>query len=1402
MDGSAIERIVAQQLQAVLEVTRQQLAAFAPHGMVPTGPSLATMAAPPAPAAQPAPAAAPVSTAEGSIKVFAQAIVNDPSGTTWAPVESGPGRGLTARQQSALDAIISTYCAKTARSKAMTEEMREYLADPRAIVGFAPLWKETVYQIVSERSLGSRVWDVDGNEWIDVTLGFGSSAYGHSPDFIMTAMREQLEKGIELGTQSRLAAETAKLFREITGHERVCFCTAGTEAVMGAMRLARAHTGRDRIAMFIGDTHGRLDEVLGRPVVTDDQYSALPAAAGIAPHAVKPTLFLEYGNPKSLEIIERYADDLAAVLVEPVRTRSPDLQPFDFLRRLRELARERGITFIMDEVVTGFRVHQGGAQQLLGIDPDLSTWGKAVAAGMPVGVISGKAEYMDALDGGMWHYGDDSVPEARMTNFGGAGTFAKHPLSMAAALATMQHLKAEGPALQDRTAAKTERLVKTLNQRFRARQLPIHLEWFRTFFVPRVLGDRRFEPLFFVYLRNEGIHVYVDYPCFICTAHTEADIDAIIVAFERAVDAMFHGGFLSAPASLPPSPGPGREAASTAGRELVGAGVAGGAGGAGLRQQSAEPETSGSLTMPLTQGQTEIWLAATRGDRGATAFTQSVSLHLAGPLDVQALTRAVNGVVARHEALRVTVDPHRPVQTVHAQMPVDLPVVDLPGAGADGERQFRQFLSDEVVRPFDLAHGPLIRFSLVRRAADDHTLVISVFHMVCDGWSLGMVCRDVAVLYSAAREGRPDLLPAPMAFSDYVAWRAEPEQTAETDRSVAYWLGMYQDSVPVLDLPTTGPRPPSKTYDADRQTMHLDPSATAELKRTAKQHGCTLFAATLAAFTLLLHRLSGQNEVVVGLAAAGQAAVGDDNLIGHCVSLLPYRSRLGDQTLGAYLEATRSGVMDAYDNQSCSYGDILEHLKLPRDQSRLPLVSAIMTHETETPGITFSGLSERMSANAVPYCNFDIELYLIESAAGVTMTLVHNRDLFDPATVTRWLGHLRQLLHAVSTAEVAGRRVVDLPLLSTTERQQILEQWNHADVLAPPRGGTLLDRLEAQVLLTPDALAVVDGRSRWTYAELHERANRLGHHLREYGVGRDTLVAVCLPRSGDLVAATLAVLKAGGAYVPLDPAYPPERLSAILADANVSVLLTISDLLPTLPASSARVVCLDRDRSIIQASASTPPIAALTEGDLAYVLFTSGSTGRPKGVAIEHRAIATFVDWAHSVYTPVELAGVLFGTSICFDLSAFELFVPLSAGGAVIVAPYRRSSCRPFRRARRCHWSIPCRRRWSNCCASMACPAPSVRSTWPASRCPSRSWTRLGKSCPPSWSTTCMGPPKPPPTRRSRAWFRGRRSRSAGPSRIPASTSSIRTASRCLRAWPAKCSLAGSVAHGSTADRT
>jgi len=1262
--ASVVERVMAQQLQAVLELSRQQLAAL---GHAPVEPAAAplTPAAARAAVATPAPLASAASSADAAttpIKVFAQAIVHDPTGIEWAPVDAAADRGLTPRQRAALDALVREYCGRTARSKAMTDEMRPYLADPRAIVGFAPTWKETVYQIVSERSLGSRLWDVDGNEWIDVTLGFGSSAYGHSPDFVVEAIRAQLDRGFELGTQSALAAEAGRLFVEITGHERVCFCTAGTEAVMGAMRLARAYTGRDRVAMFIGDTHGRLDEVLGRPVVADGEYSALPAAAGIAPHGVKPTLFLEYGDPKSLEILERYADDLAAVLVEPVRTRSPDLQPFQFLRDLRELARRRGITFIMDEVVTGFRVHPGGAQQLLGLDPDLSTWGKAVAAGMPVGAISGKAEYMDALDGGDWRYGDGSVPEARMTNFGGAGTFAKHPLAMAATVATLRHILAQGPALQAGTAAKAERLVTTLNTRFREQGLPVHLERFSTFFVPRVLGDRRFEPLLFVYLRNEGIHTYVDYPCFICTAHSDADIDALIARFVRAVDAMARGGFLSAPAGG--GTGSGRVTSSS----TSGAGTAPAASMAGAAHPVAADGPAGDATaLPLTPAQAEIWLATQRGDEGGAAFTLSSSIHLHGPLDHAALRRAAADLVARHEALRVTVAAGGSCQVVGPPGPVDVPVVDC--TGDDGEGAATAFLATETSTAFDPATGPLIRFTVLARRADWHTLVVSAFHMVCDGWSLGMICRDLSLLYSAHATGAVPALPPAVPFRDYVAWRAEPAQQDDAATSLAYWSDQFRDGVPVLDLPARGPRPRPKTFHAARHRFALDAAATHALRQAAARRGCTLFAATVASFSLLLHRITGQADVVVGLGAAGQAAVGADNLIGHCVSLLPYRSRLDvTATLADFLTATRRQLIDAYDHQGCSYGDLLGHLNLPRDPTRLPLVNAIVTHETDTAGIGFTGLRHEIAGNPVPYCNFDVELYLVESADGVSGTLVYNRDLFDAAATAAWRDDLVALLDAV--VRQADRLLGDLPALDAGAEERLRAWGRGADLDAG--ASSVPAAFEAQAARTPDAVAVTCGDEHLTYRDLNARANRLARVIGDEGAAPGARVALALDRSIASVVATLAVLKAGAAYVPLDMAAPLSRLRLILDDTAPALVLTVRAA-AALDGLGHRVVVLeDLAPRLADADPADRPVAVDREAP-AYVMYTSGSTGRPKGVVVPHRGILRLV-FGLDALAWVDVTTVLHMAPPSFDASTFEIFGPLLRGRRLVVAAGARVS--------------------------------------------------------------------------------------------------------------------------------
>ncbi|HRP00949.1 MAG TPA: aminotransferase class III-fold pyridoxal phosphate-dependent enzyme, partial [Flavobacteriales bacterium] len=334
---------------------------------------------------------------------------------------------MTPQQRAWFDAFVKRYVARTAKSKAFTQENRKPMADPRVVTGFKPQTKELIYQVVVDKSVGCHLWDIDGNEYVDILSGFGSSMFGYMPDFIKKACHEQLEQGIEIGPMHPLAAEVSKLLCELTGAERAAVCNTGSEAVLGAMRMARTVTGRSLIISFSGSYHGINDEVIIRGSKSKKSY---PGAPGIMPEAVQNMLVLDYGTPESLEIIKQRCHEAAAVLVEPVQSRRMEFRPVDFLREVRRITQENGTALIFDEVITGFRTHPNGTQALFGIQADIGTYGKVIGGGMPVGAMIGKSEWMDALDGGHWQYGDDSVPPAGVTYF--AGTFVRHPLILAA----------------------------------------------------------------------------------------------------------------------------------------------------------------------------------------------------------------------------------------------------------------------------------------------------------------------------------------------------------------------------------------------------------------------------------------------------------------------------------------------------------------------------------------------------------------------------------------------------------------------------------------------------------------------------------------------------------------------------------------------------------------------------------------------------------------------------------------------------------------------------------------------------------------------------------------------------------------------------------------------------------
>jgi len=450
---------------------------------------------------------------------------------------------LHGTQQKFIKNFIQKYNDKTSKSKVYTQKYRSTMADPRVVSGFHPLIKEMIYPIVVNRSKGCRLWDIDGNEYIDALNGFGSNLLGYQNEWVKKAVQLQIDNGYEIGPQHELAGEVCSLICEFTNFDRAALCNTGSEAVLGALRIARTVTGRSLIVSFNGSYHGIADEVLVRGTKKLKSY---PAAPGILPEAVQNILVLDYGTEESLKIIKERAHELAAVLVEPIQSRRPEFVPVGFLKELRNITESSGTALIFDEVITGFRMHPGGVQALFNIKADIGTYGKVVAGGMPIGVIAGNKKFMDSLDGGSWRYGDDSIPEVGVTYF--AGTFVRHPLALAAAKATLEYMKIKGPSLQENISAKTKYLADTLNGICEQLSLPLFIAQFGSLWKFKFKNELPYSETLFSLLRHKGIHIWDLFPCFITEAHSDDDINTIIVKFRESVheliDAKIFSSFL------------------------------------------------------------------------------------------------------------------------------------------------------------------------------------------------------------------------------------------------------------------------------------------------------------------------------------------------------------------------------------------------------------------------------------------------------------------------------------------------------------------------------------------------------------------------------------------------------------------------------------------------------------------------------------------------------------------------------------------------------------------------------------------------------------------------------------------------------------------------------------------
>ncbi len=1035
--SSALERIVKEQLQAMTQLMSQQLEMLRGTHSSPAGPIVGVSAA--AVSGTMTLPARPSETAvsEGDAKPF---------GPFKTALKTSPERPTT-EQERQVTALIERYTRRTAGSKKVTQDYRKVLSDPRAAAGFRAEWKEIVYPIVTVRSRGSRLWDVDGNEYIDLVNGFGPILFGHLPEFVSQAVKNQLEQGIETGPQSPLAGEVAQMICELTGMERATFCNTGSEAVMAAIRVARTVTGRTKIVTFTGSYHGTFDEVLVRAAKTKaGVHRSTPVAPGIPQEKVDNVFVLEYGAPESLVFIQEHAQELAAVLVEPVQSRHPDLQPVEFVRKIRAITKSSGAALILDEVVTGFRVHPGGIQALWNVRADMATYGKVLGGGFPIGVLAGSAEYMDALDGGAWAYGDDSGPDKGVTFF--AGTFVRHPLALAACQSVLGHLKSQGPGLQEGLNARTAKLVKHLNEFFDRNHVGTQIEQFASMFYLSMPADQHFGSLLFYYLREKGIHIQENRPCFLTTAHSEADLQQIIQSFQEAIHEMQAAGLLKTPA------GAGTGENALAAKEMNGQ--------ASLLASQNVPAGVSQET-PLTESQLEVLLSAQMSVERSCCFNESTSLRMRGELDESVLRGALQNLFNRHQALRATFNPHGEFQHFAASIHVELPIIDLTNlAVEDREPSLQQIVDTDARLPFDLVKGPAVRTQLVKLDRNNHVLLFTAHHIVCDGWSTNVIFDELSQMYSAQKEHKQCALPAPMSFEEYTAIQAKHLQSTEGTKVEDYWVNQFKEPVPLLDLPLDRPRPTVKSFEGATHRRRIPAETYLMIKKAGAQQKATLFVTLLAGFQALLSRLSGQEDIVVGIPAAGQSLLDDQVLVGHCVNFLPLRGRLrGDPSISEYIQQVKQTLLDAYDHQNYTYGRLIRKLSLPRDPSRLPLIEVQFNLERVGTGLKFSGIEADLDPNPKAFVNHDLFLNIIESKDGLILDCDYNTRLFDEATIDRWLGHYMTLLEALSTD--ANQRVSMLPLLTKSEEHLLAVEWNNTQS-DYPKGKCVHQCFEEQAL--------------------------------------------------------------------------------------------------------------------------------------------------------------------------------------------------------------------------------------------------------------------------------------------------------------------------------------------------
>ncbi|WP_310484500.1 amino acid adenylation domain-containing protein [Chamaesiphon sp. VAR_48_metabat_403] len=687
------------------------------------------------------------------------------------------------------------------------------------------------------------------------------------------------------------------------------------------------------------------------------------------------------------------------------------------------------------------------------------------------------------------------------------------------------------------------------------------------------------------------------------------------------------------------------------------------------------------LTAPATESQQEIWVGVQIGNDANLACILSQSLRLSGELNLYALETAFRQLVMRHEALRTTFSADGSLLLIAKHIEFTIPVIDLTNLSAPEQlAQIELHQHQAASQIFDLQHGPLFNTKILSLNNQEYLAILTVHHIICDGWSYGVLLDDLAKIYTGLVTGQiPELAPVEY-LSEYAFLEQEKIDKLVTIETETYWLEKFAKLPPVLDFPTDYPRPPLRTFNADRVSHTLSANLVRDLKKLGAKQGASLMTTLLAAFEIFLSKITGQTDIAVGIPTSGQTATGKYNLVGHCVNFLPMRSTIDpNRTFPEYLKSRNREILDDYDRQDFTFGSLLKKLPIARDPSRIPLISTAFNIDIKTDGIesSFAGLAAENIQNWSKFTTFEIFLNAVVSDTdSIELDCQYNTNLFSAATIRQRLVEFENLLLQIVPTAVgrtaAHRPLHDLSLLNEIDRLKLLVEWSGVRT-DYPRDECIHQIFEQQVAINGNAIALVYQQQQLTYAQLDRQANQLAHHLLSLGIQPEDLVAIALDRSLDSIIAILATLKAGGTYLPLDLSQPSSRLAFILDNANVSVLIATTALLDRLPASTARTIVLDREAEIIATHPTTNLQLDLPADRLAYVMYTSGSTGQPKGVCIPHRGVVRLVKNTDYIdFSPQQVWLQL--APLAFDASTFEIWGSLLNGAKLVLFPAAKPS--------------------------------------------------------------------------------------------------------------------------------